>query len=276
MNKRLTFGKCVYWFLASFWLLTTILPLFFTLISSLKENSDIFANFLRPTFPLKWENYVTAIESTGILRSIVNSLFVSSGAILLMLFVCVMGAYAISRKRVPFHNFLSVLFIAALMIPIQSMVVPIVQMVTAMGLKDNLLALSVVYAGINLSMTFFILKNHIDGIPKELDEAAMLDGCNLFQLVFRIIVPVVKPALATCGILTFMQTYNELAIANVLINKAHLKTLSLTLLSLRGDYGAMYSVIFASIIISIIPTVLFYLFAQEKVEKSIISGVIKG
>ena len=276
MNKRLTFGKCVYWFLASFWLLTTILPLFFTLISSLKENSDIFANFLRPTFPLKWENYVTAIESTGILRSIVNSLFVSSGAILLMLFVCVMGAYAISRKRVPFHNFLSVLFIAALMIPIQSMVVPIVQMVTAMGLKDNLLALSVVYAGINLSMTFFILKNRIDGIPKELDEAAMLDGCNLFQLVFRIIVPVVKPALATCGILTFMQTYNELAIANVLINKAHLKTLSLTLLSLRGDYGAMYSVIFASIIISIIPTVLFYLFAQEKVEKSIISGLIKG
>lgn len=276
MNKRLTVGKFFYWFLASFWLVTTIFPLFFTLISSFKENSEIFSHFLTPSFPLKWENYVMAIESTSILRAIGNSIFVSFGAILLMLFISVMGAYAISRRRVPFYNFLSIFFIAALMVPIQSMVVPIVQIVSALRLKDNLVVLSVVYAGINLSMTFFILKNQIDSVPLELDEAAMLDGCNLFQLVFRIIVPVVKPALATCGILTFMQTYNELAIANVLINKAQYKTLSLTLLSMRGDYGAMYSVIFASVIISIIPTVLFYLFAQEKVEKSIISGVIKG
>ncbi len=171
---------------------------------------------------------------------------------------------------------MTLFLIAAMMIPIQSAIVPIVQMVSAIGQRNNLFVLMVIYAGINLSMVFFILKGYIEGIPKELDEAAMIDGASLFQTLLRVIVPVAKPALSTCAITSFLFIYNELPIANVLITKPQLKPISVALLNLKGDFGTLYAVSFASIVISIIPTVIFYLIAQEKVESSICSGVVKG
>lgn len=269
-------GKLLYWFLAVFWLVTTLFPLFFTLISSLKDSKDIFKGFMRlPTDPTL-DNFATAIESTGILRAIANSLMVAACTIALMLLVCMMAAYVVSRKRVPGYKVFGGLFVAALMLPVMSLVVPIVQMVNSFNLKGQLWVLCIIYAGINSSLTFFILKNSIDDISPELDEAAMLDGCNLTQIAFRVMMPVIRPSLVTCGILTFINVFNELAIANVLIDNVQSRTLSLALMSLKGDMGAMYGVIFAAVIIALIPTVTLYMFAQEKVEKSIVSGMIKG
>lgn len=276
MKKRLTFGKCVYWGLAVLWLIATIFPLYFTFISSFKDNSEIFQNFLVPSASPTLENYAMAEEMAGIFHATLNSLVVSLSAIAIMLVVCTMAAYVVARKRVRFAGFFSALFIAALMIPVQSAIVPIVQMVSGLGLKDKLWVLVIIYAGLNMALVFFILKNAIASVSPELDEAATIDGCNLFQTVFFIIAPVIKPALATCGIITFLFTYNELAIANVLIESKELKTISVALLSFKGDFGMLYSVIFAAVIISLVPTVTFYLLAQEKVEKSIVSGMLKG
>ena len=211
-----------------------------------------------------------------ILRATANSLFLSAGSICLMLGVSVMGAYVTARKRIPGSEGVTLFLIAAMMIPIQSAIVPIVQMVSAIGQRNNLFVLMVIYAGVNLSMVFFILKGYIEGIPKELDEAAMIDGASLFQTLLRVIIPVAKPALSTCAITSFLFIYNELPIANVLITKPQLKPISVALLNLKGDFGTLYAVSFASIVISIIPTVIFYLIAQEKVESSICSGVVKG
>ena len=211
-----------------------------------------------------------------ILRATANSLLLSTGSICLMLGVSIMGAYVTARKRIPGSEGVTLFLIAAMMIPIQSAIVPIVQMVSAIGQRNNLFVLMVIYAGINLSMVFFILKGYIEGIPKELDEAAMIDGASLFQTLLRVIVPVAKPALSTCAITSFLFIYNELPIANVLITKPQLKPISVALLNLKGDFGTLYAVSFASIVISIIPTVVFYLIAQEKVESSICSGVVKG
>lgn len=275
-HVKITPGKCLYWFFSVVWLLTTLFPLAFTVLSSLKDSKDIFKGFMRlPTEPTLG-NYTTAIQTTGILRAIGNSLFVAVIAIALMLAVCVLAAYVLSRKRVPGHRWFSWLFMMALMLPVMSFVVPVVQMVNDLDLKGHLWVLSVIYAGINSSMTFFILKNAIDDISVELDEAAMIDGCNLIQIVFHVIFPVVKPALVTCSILAFINVFNELAISNVLIDSVKSRTLSLALMSLKGDMGAMYGVIFAAIMIALIPTVTLYMMAQEKVEKSIVSGMSKG
>lgn len=276
MKKKATPGKILYWSAASVWFMAAAFPLYFTFISSFKDNSQIFSAFLVPTFQPVFENYVMAQKMAGILRATADSLLVSISAIAIMLLFCTMAGYVTARKKVPFASAFSGLLIAALMIPIQSVIVPIVQMVSSLGLKNHLWTLTIIYAGLNMALVFFIMKNYIEGIPSDLDEAAMIDGCSLTKIVMLVIIPVAKPAMATCAIITFLFTYNELPIANVLINDKNLRTISVALLSLKGDFGVWYSVIFAAIMISLVPTVTIYLLAQEKVEKSIASGMVKG
>ena len=276
LKKKWTVGKVIYWGIACLWFGAAIFPLYFTFISSFKNNSEIFKDFLLPTLKPTLENYAMAEKMAGILRATANSLIVSGCAIAIMLVVCTMSAYVIARKKIPFSGVFSGIFIAALMIPVQSAIIPIVQMVSSVGLKNHLWTLTSIYSGLNMALVFFIMKNYIEGIPADLDEAAMIDGCSLLKTILKVIIPVAKPAMATCAIITFLFTYNELPIANVLINDKALRTVSVALLSLKGDFGVLYSVIFAAVIISVIPTVTIYLLAQEKVEKSIASGVIKG
>lgn len=276
MKKKWTVGKVIYWGIACLWFGAAIFPLYFTFISSFKNNSEIFKDFLLPTLKPTLENYAMAEKMAGILRATANSLIVSGCAIAIMLVVCTMAAYVIARKKIPFSGVFSGIFIAALMIPVQSAIIPIVQMVSSVGMKNHLWTLTIIYSGLNMALVFFIMKNYIEGIPADLDEAAMIDGCSLLKTILKVIIPVAKPAMATCAIITFLFTYNELPIANVLINDKALRTVSVALLSLKGNFGVLYSVIFAAVIISVIPTVTIYLLAQEKVEKSIASGVIKG
>ncbi len=275
-NRRFTPGRVLYAGIAGIWLITTIFPFYFAVLSSFKDDRTIFSDFF--AFPNRFslENYIAAEQMIHILRATFNSLLLSGGAIVFMLILTVMGAYVTARRKIPYSESVSLFLIAAMMIPIQSAIVPIVQMVSSIGQRNNLAVLMIIYAGINLSMVFFILKGYIESVPKELDEAAMIDGASLMQTLTRVIVPVTKPALSTCAITSFLFIYNELPIANVLITKPELKPISVALLSLKGDFGTLYAVSFASIVISMIPTIIFYLIAQEKVESSICSGVVKG
>ena len=275
-NRRFTPGRVLYAGIAGIWLITTIFPFYFAVLSSFKDDRTIFSYFF--SFPNRFslENYIAAEQMIHILRATFNSLLLSGGAIAFMLILTVMGAYVTARRKIPYSESVSLFLIAAMMIPIQSAIVPIVQMVSSIGQRNNLAVLMIIYAGINLSMVFFILKGYIESVPKELDEAAMIDGASLMQTLTRVIVPVTKPALSTCAITSFLFIYNELPIANVLITKPELKPISVALLSLKGDFGTLYAVSFASIVISMIPTIIFYLIAQEKVESSICSGVVKG
>jgi len=275
-GRKITPLSIFYVFGASIWFVAAAFPFYFTLISSFKEDPEIFRNFIALPVKFHFENYVMAEKMSGIIRATINSLIVSIAAIAIMIFVIVMASYVISRKRIPFSGGISAFLIAALMIPIQSTIVPIVQMVSAIGQRDNLTVLTIIYAGLNTSLVFFVMKNYIDGISREIDEAAVIDGCSMLQLVFRIIVPIAKPSIATCSIVSFLSIYNEYPIANVLISKQSLKTISVALLNFKGNFGTFFSINFAAIIISIIPTVVFYILAQEKVEKSITSGAIKG
>lgn len=276
MKKKWTIGRTIYALFAVLWFLSTLFPLYFTLVSSFKDDQSIFTDYFG--LPEIWhvDNYIRAESMTNIIRAAGNSLFVSVVSIVLMLLVALSGAYVISRRRVPCSNGITLFLMAAMMIPIQAAIVPIIQMVSSVGMSNNLLALSVIYAGLNLSMVFLILKNSIDAIPREIDEAAMIDGCGPFQTLIRIIIPISKPAIATCAIISFLFVYNELPIANVLITQPKLKTISQALLNLKGDFGTFYSISFAAIIISIIPTLVLYLLAQEKVEKSLCAGSVKG
>lgn len=274
--KKMTAGRLAYGFLAVLWLLMAAFPLYFTLISSVKDDSEIFSGYFVPALVPKLGNFVTANEMSGIARAILNSLAVSVSAITVMLLLVIPLAYVVAREKILFTNTVTLYFMAALMVPIQCAIVPIVQGVNLIHGQNNLLVLVLLYAGINMPMTFFIMTGAFSEISRELDESAAIDGCGLFQTIFRIIVPIAKPSIATCAIVAFLSVYNELALANVLISKKEYRTISVALLNFKGDFGTYYSIIFAAVLMCIIPTVIFYLLAQEKVEKGISAGALKG
>ena len=274
--KKLTAGRVIYWSLAVIWFLLAAFPLYFTLISSVKEDSEIFSNYFVPTAAPQFKNFVTANAMSGIVRAIANSLVISVGSISIMLLLVIPLSYVVARKKIRYTRTVTLYFMAALMVPIQCAIVPIVQGVNLIHGQDNPLVLVMLYAGINMPMTFFIMTGAFSEISKELDESAAMDGCGLLQTIFRIIVPIAKPSIATCAIVAFLAVYNELALANVLISKKQFRTISVALLNFKGDFGTLYSIIFAAVLMCIVPTVLFYLFAQEKVEKGLSTGALKG
>lgn len=276
MKRKIKPGKLVYWILAVIWLFVSVFPLYFTLISSVKDDTEIFSNYFLPTMAPKFDNFVVANEMTNIIRAIANSLFISIAAVVIMLVLLIPLAYVVARKKILFTNAVTLYVMAAMMVPIQCAVVPIVQGVNAIHGSNNMLVLILIYAAINMPMSFFILTGAIADISSELDESAAIDGAGLLQIMFRIIAPVAKPSIATCAIVTFLAVYNELALANVLITEKAKRTISVALLLFKGDSGTLYSITFAAIILCIIPTVLFYIFAQEKVEKGLSAGALKG
>lgn len=276
MKKKLRLGKIIYWIGALLWLFVSVFPLYFTVISSVKDDSEIFSHYFLPTMVPKFSNYAVANEMTGILRAIANSLFVSIGTVIIMLILVIPLAYVVARQKILFTNAVTLYVMAALMVPIQCAVVPIVQGVNAIHGQNNMIVLILIYAAINMPMSFFILTGAISDISSELDESAAMDGAGLIQIIFRIVAPVAKPSIATCAIVTFLAVYNELALANVLITEKAKRTISVALLLFKGDSGTLYSITFAAIILCIIPTVLFYIFAQEKVEKGLSAGALKG
>ena len=275
MNKKLrkwfrglTAGKAVHFLLALLWFGLTLFPLYFTVVSSLKLDNEIWDTmFQLPSIP-QWENYFKAAETAGILSAIVNSVVISLGSVAIMIVCVMMSSYVIARRLIKRAKALNLYLLAALMIPLQGAIVPIVQMVGAVGGKNNFFVLMLIYVGLNISISSFILVGYIGGISREID--------NLFQTIFRIIFPISMPGVATAAIVGFLNVYNELPIANVILTKTENRTISVALLAFQGDYQTSLSLIFASIVIVIIPILIFYLLCQEKVEHGLASGAIKG
>jgi raffinose/stachyose/melibiose transport system permease protein len=274
--KKIAFGKIFFISFAFIWLILTLFPLYFTVISSLKADNDIFGNMFALPSEFLFSNYIIAYNAASIGRAIFNSVFLSIMSITLMMVCVVMAAYVIARRKVRGSNILRLYFLTALMIPLHGALIPIVQMVSVFKGQNNFWVMIVIYSGLNLSLAFFLMTGFISGIDREIDTAAAIDGCGMLQTVFKIIVPISKPGIASASIVAFLNIYNELALANVLLTKKEYRTISVALLAFKGDYETKLGLIFASIVITIIPIMVFYLLAQEKVEKGLTAGAVKG
>ena len=274
--RRLSIGKVIYILLAILWFMVTLFPLYFTVISSLKPDSEIWGTMFQPPSNPQWGNYLTIVKTASLFRAIANSLTLSLGSVMIMILCVMMSSYVISRKLIKRADGLRHYLMAALMIPLQAAVVPIVQMIGSIGGKNNFFVLMLIYVGLNISISTFVLVNYIGGINREIDESAAMDGCNLLQIIFRIIFPISVPAIATVAIIGFLNVYNELAIANVIMTHSKYLTVSAALLAYKGDYQVELRLIFASIVIVIIPILVFYLLCQENVEQGLAAGAVKG
>ena len=259
------------------WMLVNLFPVYWMFTFSLKNNEEIFGKNVAglPQHWL-WSNYTEAMKTGHMGRYFLNSGIVAVSTILITLAVALMATFALTRMIWKRRRTMNKFFMLGLTIPIHASIVPIYVTLSRMHLLNTRWALIIPYAAFSLAMAILVCTGFMNEIPRELDESACIDGCNVWGIFFRIIVPLMKPAVATVGIYTFLQCWNELMFANIFISKSALKTLPVGVQALSGQYTTAWGPIGAALVLATFPTLFMYIFLSRRIQESFIAGAIKG
>jgi raffinose/stachyose/melibiose transport system permease protein len=263
--------------LLSLFALVQLFPLYWLITYSLKSNIEIFGdNVIGLPQTWRWVNYKTALSDGGILGYFLNSVFYSLVTVVVTGLVSAMAAYAIARMKWKFREVVFILFTLGIMIPTQAALLPLFQVLDKMGLKGGYLGLLIPYISFGIPMSVMILTGFYKGIPKEIEEAAYIDGSSVIRCFVSIILPIIKPALATATIFTFLGTWNELMFANTLVDSEKYRTLPVGIMSFSGQYATDWGLIGAGLVIATLPTILIYFLLSNQVQESLVMGAVKG
>lgn len=255
--------------------LAFICPMLFTLVSSLKENNEIFSSPFSLPEVFRYENYIIAWKEANMSKYFLNSLMISMATVTILVIVASMAAYALSRFDFKINKYLSIFFLLGMMIPMHTILVPVAYIVGRLGLKNNLVALVLIYVAFSLSFSIFVLTRFMKGINMSLEEAAIIDGAGYFQVYTRIILPMSVPAISTVSIFNFLGAWNNILFPLLFINDDRLKPISLGLLNFNGERGSEYGPLMAAIVITVFVPLVIYLLFQEKVEGGLAAGAVK-
>lgn len=254
----------------------TVIPLVYALSLSFRTQNSIYDPRLFVT-ELTTGNYIKAIQDNPtILNNFISSLVISLTSTAATVLFASMAVYGFSRKNVYGKVLMYNLILCTLMVPISALVIPITQLNSKMGLLDNYFGLIFPYIALNIPYAVTILQGFMKGIPKELEEAACIDGCNIVQLYAKIVVPMLKPGIVVVAIWTFLTCWNEFFLALCTMTKATTKTLPLIAQQYKGVYNSQPGILFAILIIITIPMIVFYSIVQKQFVKGMTAGAVKG
>lgn len=252
-----------------------LFPMYWMLNISFKSKSEVYDNPFGLPEIWVFNNYADALKKFNFPRYLSNSLIYSIGTILLTVLFGSMLAYCISRMNWKFKNTALSYISMGLIIPAQVVIIPLMIMNRSLGLKGTRLGLILPYSAFALSSCVLMLYAFFRSLPRELEEAACIDGCNIYQTFFRIIFPVIKPAITTQCVLIFMNTYNEFFLAFILGAEDRIRPLTVGLLNFFVSIGVSHwGQIGAAMIITSIPTIIVYIFGNEKIENALTAGAI--
>lgn len=266
--------KTVKYMVLSVGAVMSLYPFIWVVISSLKDNNEIYGKpFALPQHPY-WENYAQAWKGADIGRSFFNSLFVCILTLIILLMVTAMASYVL--VRVYENRMLEAYFSLGIMIPIHALLIPSVLIFKALHMQNNLFSLILVYVAWQMSFSMFLINGYMKGIPKELDEAAQIDGCTKRQIFFRVILPIARPGIATAATLAFLNCWNDLLLGLVVISSPEKRTMTMAISALQGSFAADYGLLCSGFVITILPVVIMYLLLQKQVVAGMTAGAVKG
>lgn len=269
-------GSIFNYFIMAFVIVISIFPFIWLFISSFKTNNEILGSaFSWPATP-SFYGYITAIEVTGLHKRFITSTIVTVASTLLALFIYGMAAYVLARCNFKFKNFFFALLVSSIMIPAEAMVQPIYTFMNFAKLYDTKTALIIVYAGFALPMCLFLMRSYFANLPKELEEAAYMEGAGFFTTFWKIMLPLAKPAIISSGIMAFIGSWNELMYALLLTSSESNRTLPLAMRYFTATFTFNYPPLFAALVMYILPTIIIYIFMQEQIAESMVAGSVKG
>ncbi|MBR1559346.1 MAG: carbohydrate ABC transporter permease [Clostridia bacterium] len=277
VKPPLTAGRVATYVVLVLWAFVSVFPVYWMLTFSLKTNNEIFGeNVIGLPKYWVWENYTRAMNTGNMPQYFLNSVIVAVSTILITLAASVMATYAITRLEWKGAKTMNKFFMLGLTIPIHASIVPLYTTLAKLKMLNSYWALIIPYSAFSLAMGILISIGFMGDIPYDLDEAAAIDGCGTWGTFCRIIAPLMMPAVATVGIYTFLQCWNELMFANVFISKDSLKTLPVGVQALSGQYTTDWGPIGAALSIATVPTLLVYVFLSKQIQDSFIAGAVKG
>ena len=257
--------------------LIQVFPLFWLFTFSLKDNNEIFGGNVAG-LPQHWRfgNYVTAFFQANVVQYFLNSVLVTVATILITVLLGATTAYAVERMRLKGRHVLMNGILLGMMVPIHAVLLPLFIVLSRTGMLNTYWALIIPYVAFGIPLAVYLFSSFLKSIPTEMEEAAAIDGCGIYRIFFLIIMPLIRPAIATVSIFTFISSWNELMFAVTFISKQEYKTLTVGIMSMVGAYTTKWGEIGAGLMIATIPTILIYLLLSEQVQKSLVAGAVKG
>lgn len=269
------------WLLRIIMILISIImlyPLIWNLYSAFKTNTEFLTDAFAPPSSLQWSNFARAIEQSNLLNNVGNSVLILIETLLIVLVCAVPCSYCLVRYNFKGAKTILNIYMACIFIQATVIMIPLFLQMNAMHLLNNRAALGVLYATMQFPFSIFLLSGFMRSIPKDYEEAAMLDGCGPFGVLHHVIVPMAKPGIITVSMISAMSCWNEFPVALVMLTDGKKQTLSLGIAQLFEiqKYSTDWGALFAALVLALIPTVVIFLICQRQLIQGMNVGGIKG
>ena len=273
--------RLIIWLFLAFVAVITIFPVCYVIFGSFKDNKELLVGG-SSILPQKWvfDNYVQAWKQANFATYTMNSVFLSLAVMLISLINASMAGYVFARKNFKGKELLYMLFVAFMFINVGSVSLrPLFELAVKLKMNKSLLAVAIISAGGGQATFIFLCRGFVNSVPKELDEAAKIDGCNFTQIFFKIIFPNLKPVLATLAMLSFNGSWNSyLMPALFTMSRPEQQTLIVGIMALKnsGEAASSWNLMFAATVIALMPVLVVYFFGNKYITEGMVAGAVKG
>jgi len=253
-----------------------LVPIYTVITTAIKSKQDFYGSVSLFSFPktIEWSNFRDSFIEGRLAKYMFNDIFICVLKVPIGIFVEALAAFALARLKIKNATGIFIFFLVGMMLPMQAALVPINIIYSRLHLLNTYFGLFYAYVGFGISLGVLILRGFFRTIPREIDDAALIDGCNKWRLFWNIILPISKPAVATLVITDFLSTWNEYVLAMVIINDNNKKTVPIGLMTFMGEYGTDFTMLCAGVLITIIPVFIVYLTFQQYFVEGV-SGAVK-
>jgi len=254
----------------------TLFPLWMALMNSFKTNGELLTNVMAWPAALHAENYARTLHKMHYLRSLCNTAFLAAAGVGMMVLFSALAGWRLCRTKTRLSAAILSLFVFSMLIPFSSIMIPLYRVTLALHLKNSLAGLSLVYAGLGVSMAVFLSHGFVKGVPAELEEAAAIDGCGPLRTFFAIVLPLLRPITATVCITNVLWVWNDFLLPLIVLSDSKKYTLLLSTNTLFGQYSSDWTAILSALILAALPVIVFYALFQRQILTGISEGAIKG
>lgn len=275
-KSRFRLSTALMYVILTAWSLTTIYPLFWIVNNSFKASRDVMNNSFKIAFDPIWTNYQNAFDRINIGKSYINSLIMSGSAVLLVLLLGGLAAYILARFNFKGKRLVYSVLYATLLIPAFATVVPVYEILIKSSLVNTYLGLILPQTAGNLTFAILVIAGYMATIPKDLEDAAFIDGCSRWQMFLKVFVPISRPVFASVSIFVFLWSYNDLFSALIFVNKENVRPIVALLNEISSQYGTDFGLMATAVSLTVIPVLVVYLFISKFIEKGLTEGAVKG
>ncbi len=280
MTKHASPNKKIAWFFGYLFMaacvVVAVFPIIWVILSSFKTNQEIMSNGLSLPSHFGFEGYKQALEMAPIFKYFFNSLLITILSTVLNVLALSMAGYVFAKKQFRGKNLLFSILSLSMVIPTTALLSPIYVTITKLRLYDTKMALILVYAALSMPISLMILRSAFAGVPRELEEAAYIDGAGFVKTFFLVMMPCARGGIASASVLAFLEGWNEFTFALLLTSSGNVRTLPLSLSYFTSQFSFNYTAMFAAITISVIPSIAVFAIFSEQVNASIVAGSVKG